>query len=52
MIGAGVAATYAGVIRDLQGSYFIAWITAAFLCLVTARAFWFIRKDNLAKRNS
>jgi sugar phosphate permease len=48
MVGAGVAATYAGVIRELQGSYFIAWITAAFLCLVAAGAFWLIRKDSLA----
>ncbi len=34
MIGAAVAAIFAGVIRDLQGSYFIAWITAAILCLL------------------
>jgi MFS family permease len=34
MIGAAVAAIFAGVIRDLQGSYLIAWITAAILCLL------------------
>ncbi len=43
MVGAAIAAAYAGVIRDLQGSYFIAWITAAVLCLVAAGAFWFLR---------
>ena len=36
MVGAGIAAAYAGVIRDIQGDYFIAWITAAILCLVAA----------------
>lgn len=38
MIGAAVAAIFAGVIRDLQGSYFIAWITAAILCLMATSA--------------
>ena len=36
MIGAAIAAAFAGAIRDAQGSYFIAWITAAVLCLVAA----------------
>lgn len=36
MIGAAIAAWFAGVIRDVQGDYFIAWITAAVLCLVAA----------------
>lgn len=36
MIGAAIAAWFAGVIRDVQGDYFIAWITAAALCLVAA----------------
>lgn len=48
MVGAGVAAIFAGLIRDTQGSYFTAWITAAVLCLLAAGSFWLIRKDNLA----
>ena len=50
MVGAGVAATYAGVIRDLEGSYFLAWITAAVLCLVAVAAFWLLRKDDVAPK--
>lgn len=44
MVGAGVAATFAGIIRDTQGSYFIAWITAAILCLLAAASFALVRK--------
>jgi sugar phosphate permease len=33
MVGAAIAASFAGWIRVQQGSYFIAWITAAVLCL-------------------
>lgn len=47
MIGAGIAAIYAGLIREIQGSYVIAWVTAAVLCLVAAAAFLLIRKDDL-----
>jgi predicted MFS family arabinose efflux permease len=36
MVGAAIAAWFAGSIRHAQGSYFIAWITAAVLCLVAA----------------
>jgi hypothetical protein len=36
MVGAAIAAAFAGAIRELNGSYFIAWITAAVLCLVAA----------------
>ena len=36
MVGAAIAAAFAGVIRDVQGDYFIAWITAAVLCLVAS----------------
>ncbi len=50
MVGAGVAATYAGMIRDLEGSYFLAWITAAVLCVVAAAAFWLLRKDDVAPK--
>ena len=38
MIGAAIAAAFAGLIRDTQGDYYIAWITAAILCLVAAGA--------------
>jgi predicted MFS family arabinose efflux permease len=33
MVGASIASAFAGWIRDSQGDYFIAWITAAVLCL-------------------
>ena len=36
MIGAAIAAGFAGWIRQYQGDYFIAWILAAVLCLVAA----------------
>jgi len=36
MIGAALASGFAGWIRQYQGDYFIAWITAAVLCLVAA----------------
>jgi hypothetical protein len=38
------------VIRDLEGSYFLAWITAAVLCVVAAAAFWLLRKDDVAPK--
>jgi predicted MFS family arabinose efflux permease len=44
MIGAAIAAAYAGIIRDVQGDYFIAWITAAVLCLVAATSMVFLRR--------
>ena len=44
MIGAAIAAAYAGIIRDVQGDYFIAWITAAVLCLVAPRSMGFLRE--------
>ncbi|MFM7030656.1 MAG: MFS transporter [Micrococcales bacterium] len=36
MIGAAIASAFAGWIRQYQGDYFIAWITAAVLCLAAA----------------
>lgn len=45
MVGAAIAAAFAGLIRDVQGDYFIAWITAAVLCLVAAGSFIFLRND-------
>ncbi|CUR56949.1 putative integral membrane transport protein [metagenome] len=38
MVGAGVAASYAGWIRQSQGDYLIAWLTAGGMCLVAAVA--------------
>ncbi len=49
MVGAAVAALFAGVIREVQGSYFIAWITAAVLCIVATVAMGLIRKPELLK---
>jgi MFS family permease len=36
MVGAGVAASYAGWIRQGLGDYLVAWLTAGGLCLVAA----------------
>ena len=36
MVGAGVGATVAGVLRQAQGTYGTAWLVAAVLCLVAA----------------
>ena len=44
MIGAAIAAAFAGAIREVQGSYFIAWITAAILCLVAAGSVLILRR--------
>jgi MFS family permease len=44
MVGAAIAAAFAGFIREAQGSYFIAWITAAVLCLVAAGAVLILRR--------
>ena len=44
MVGAAIAASFAGAIRDIQGDYFIAWITAAVLCLVAAVAVLGLKK--------
>lgn len=44
MVGAAIAAAYAGAIREVQGSYFIAWITAAVLCLVAAASVLLLKR--------
>ena len=44
MVGAAIAASFAGAIREIQGDYFIAWITAAVLCLVAAVAVLGLKK--------
>ncbi|MEO9324462.1 MFS transporter [Nocardioides sp. C4-1] len=38
MVGAGVAASYAGLVRQGTGDYFAAWMTAGVLCLLAAFA--------------
>ena len=38
MVGAGVAASYAGWIRHSQGDYLLAWLTAGGLCVLAAFA--------------
>jgi MFS family permease len=38
MVGAGVAASFAGWIRTTQGDYLMAWLTAGGLCLAAAGA--------------
>ena len=38
MVGAGVAASFAGWVRESSGDYFGAWMTAGGLCLLAAFA--------------
>jgi predicted MFS family arabinose efflux permease len=38
MVGAGVAASYAGWVRQSTGDYYTAWLTAGGLCLFAALA--------------
>jgi len=49
MVGAAVASVFAGLIRDAQGSYFIAWITAAVLCVVATIGILTLRGDSQAQ---
>jgi MFS family permease len=50
MVGAAIAAAFAGVIRDVQGDYYIAWITAAVLCLVASASVLLLKpQPKLAK---
>jgi sugar phosphate permease len=45
MVGAAIAASFAGWIRVVDGSYFIAWMTAGVLCLLaTATVLLLLRK--------
>jgi predicted MFS family arabinose efflux permease len=39
MVGAGVAASYAGLVRQVSGDYLVAWLTAGGLCLFAAGLF-------------
>ena len=36
MVGAGVAASYAGLVRQVSGEYLVAWLTAGVLCVGAA----------------
>jgi sugar phosphate permease len=45
MVGAGVAASYAGWVRTSTGDYFSAWLTAGGLCLFAALACLAISKS-------
>ena len=38
MVGAGVAASFAGWVRQADGDYLVAWLTAGALCLLAAAA--------------
>ena len=42
MVGAGISAWTAGVIRQATGSYDLAWWSAGILCLIAAVACWFV----------
>src|SRR6185503_20997667 len=35
-VGAAIAATGAGLVRDLRGDYTLAWVTAGILCMFAA----------------
>jgi hypothetical protein len=53
MIGAGIAASYAGWIRQSQGDYEIAWYTAAILCMFAAGSLFLLKKiPTIAQRES
>jgi sugar phosphate permease len=44
MIGAAIAASFAGWVRETNGDYEIAWYTAAILCLVAAACMLLLKK--------
>jgi sugar phosphate permease len=43
MVGAGIAASFAGIVRAHTGDYRIAWLTAGLLCILAALSFLSIR---------
>lgn len=43
MVGAAIAAAFAGAIRDQQGDYYVAWITAAILCIAAALSMFLLK---------
>lgn len=53
MIGAAIAAAFAGWIRESNGSYTIAWYTASILCLVAASSMFLIKRiPTIAQREA
>lgn len=44
MIGAAIAASFAGWIRETNGDYEVAWYTAAILCLIAAACMFILKK--------
>jgi hypothetical protein len=53
MVGAAIAASFAGWIRVVDGSYFIAWMTAGVLCLAaTATTLVLLRKRYLTVKTA
>ena len=52
MVGAGVAASYAGWIRQGLGDYFVAWMTAGGLCLMAALMCLSIPRVNRSEESS
>lgn len=53
MIGAAIAAAFAGWIRQTNGSYTIAWYTASILCFVAAGSMFLIKRvPTLAQRQA
>jgi hypothetical protein len=44
MVGAAIAASFAGWIRESNGDYKIAWYTAAILCLIAASCMFILKK--------
>ncbi|HST48083.1 MFS transporter [Jatrophihabitans sp.] len=44
MVGAGLAASYAGAVREHTGDYRLAWLTAGLMCIAAALAFFTIRR--------
>ena len=49
MVGAGLGATLAGVLREGTGSYAAAWLLAAVLCLAAAAVVLTIRRPLVAE---
>jgi sugar phosphate permease len=52
MIGAAIAASFAGWIRESNGDYEVAWYVAAILCLIAAASVFLLKKiPTLAQRH-
>jgi MFS family permease len=44
MVGAGIAASFAGAVRAHTGDYRLAWLTAGVLCVLAALSFFSVRE--------